>query len=126
MNRVFLSRGHSLPTIPVTFVNSSSWRTTRDGLDSRLRVFADSSAFEPAPGRHLLLPSADGSLAGVLFAIEAPEEAHKDLFRPGALSGLLPPGTYRFANSPHDSRLARMTSSGAPSSLAVRLSIIAV
>jgi len=32
----------------------------------------------------------------------------KDLFRPGQLSGLLPPGTYRFANAPHDARLAAL------------------
>ena len=29
-----------------------------------------------------------------------------DLFRPGLLPGLLPPGVYRFANAPHDTRLA--------------------
>jgi leucyl aminopeptidase len=30
------------------------------------------------------------------------------LFRPGALPGLLPPGLYRFANAPHDLRLATL------------------
>src|SRR5581483_5403200 len=29
-------------------------------------------------------------------------------FRPGALPGLLPAGTYRFANAPHDTRLAAL------------------
>ena len=32
----------------------------------------------------------------------------RDLFRPGALPGLLPPGVYRFANAPHDTRLAAL------------------
>ena len=32
----------------------------------------------------------------------------RDLFRPGALPGLLPPGVYRFANAPHDTRLATL------------------
>ena len=36
------------------------------------------------------------------------DEPVKDLFRPGQLSGLLPPGTYRFANAPHDARLAAL------------------
>ena len=37
-----------------------------------------------------------------------PTSRSKDLFRPGQLSGLLPPGTYRFANAPHDARLAAL------------------
>ena len=32
----------------------------------------------------------------------------RDLFRPGALPGLLPAGVYRFANAPHDTRLAAL------------------
>ena len=54
------------------------------------------------------MPAADGGLAGVLFALEAPGAAHKDLFAPGALSGVLPAGAYRFANVPHDSKLAAL------------------
>jgi len=55
-----------------------------------------------------LLPTADGKLAGALFGIEAPDESEIDRFRPGQLPALLPPGTYRFANSPHDVRLAAL------------------
>jgi len=55
-----------------------------------------------------LLPAADGKLAGVLFGIEKPDSQETDRFRPGLLSGLLPPGCYRFANSPHDARLAAL------------------
>ena len=35
------------------------------------RAFADAAGFEPKPGRHLLLPGAEGALAGALFALEA-------------------------------------------------------
>ena len=49
-----------------------------------------------------------GALAGVLFALEAEDDAGKDLFWPGALAPLLPAGAYRFANAPHDSRLAAL------------------
>ena len=38
----------------------------------------------------ILLPGLDGSLAGVLFAIETADERQPDRFRPGALAGLLP------------------------------------
>ena len=54
------------------------------------------------------MPAADGKLAGVLFGLENADEPVKDLFRPGQLSTLLPPGTYRFANAPHDARLAAL------------------
>jgi leucyl aminopeptidase len=108
MHPIFLRRGQIASAIPVTFVSAASWRELRDGLDSRTRAFADACRFEPSPGRHLLLPSAEGALAGVLFGLEASEDPNKDLFRPGALCGLLPPGTYRFATAAHDSRLAAL------------------
>jgi leucyl aminopeptidase len=47
-------------------------------------------------------------LAAVLFGLEDADDAAKDPFRPGALAGLLPDGTYRFANAPHDARLAAL------------------
>src|SRR5258708_3361584 len=105
MHPVFLPRGHSATTVPVTFVNAATWRDLRERLDARARAFADAAGFEPKAGRHLLLPAADGALAGVLFALEAEDDASKDLFWPGALAPLLPAGAYRFANPPHDSRL---------------------
>src|SRR6516165_7643060 len=108
MHPVFLPRGHSATTVPVTFVNAATWRDLRERLDARARAFADAAGFEPKAGRHLLLPAADGALAGVLFALEAEDEASKDLFWPGALAPLLPAGAYRFANAPHDSRLAAL------------------
>ena len=108
MHPMFIPRGQSARTIPVTFVTAESWPGERERLDDRARTFADAAGFEPKPGRHLLLPAADGGLAGVLFALEAPGAAHKDLFAPGALSGVLPAGAYRFANAPHDSKLAAL------------------
>ena len=45
---------------------------------------------------------------GVLFGLEAADKAEKDRFLPGRLPGLLPAGTYRFANAPHDTRLAAL------------------
>jgi leucyl aminopeptidase len=94
--------------VPITFVTSTTWPEHRARLDARGRAFADATGFEPRAGRHLLLPGPDEGLAGVLFGLEGWEESHKDLFRPGALPGLLPAGTYRFANAPHDARLAAL------------------
>ena len=44
----------------------------------------------------------------MLFGLEDGAAKSRDLFRPGALPGLLPAGTYRFANAPHDARLAAL------------------
>jgi leucyl aminopeptidase len=108
MHPTFLPRGHAATTVPVTFVNASTWPERREQLDPRGRAFAEASGFEPKAGRHLLLPGAEGGLAGVLFALEPADDPSTDLFRPGALSGLLPAGAYRFANAPHDPKLAAL------------------
>jgi leucyl aminopeptidase len=44
----------------------------------------------------------------VLFGLEPTDDPNLDLFRPGALAGTLPAGSYRFANAPHDSKLAAL------------------
>jgi leucyl aminopeptidase len=105
MHPIFVTRG-SAPPIPIWFVTAETWPGLRDGLAASARAFADTAGFEPVAGRHLLLPGADGALAGVLFALEPAARRHKDLFLPGRLPPLLPAGSYRFANAPHDSRLA--------------------
>src|SRR5262249_1774163 len=108
MHPIFLPRCRSVAPVPVTFVNAATWRELREALDSRARTFVDAAGFEPKAGRHCLLPSAEGGLAGVLFALERPEEPSKDLFWPGALPALLPGGAYRFATAAHDQRLAAL------------------
>jgi leucyl aminopeptidase len=105
---VFVAPGDATATLPVTFVTAATWTEIRDRLDGRSRAFADAAGFEPKAGRHLLLPGPDGGLMGVLFGLENGEEKSKDLLRPGALPTLLPAGTYRFANAPHDARLAAL------------------
>jgi leucyl aminopeptidase len=107
MHPAFLARG-AKPTVPVTFVTAATWPHHRSQLDAPSRAFAEAAGFEPKPGRHLLLPGTDGALAAVLFALENADDPLKDAFRPGALATLLPAGAYRFANAPHDPRLAAL------------------
>jgi len=93
---------------PIRFVAADSIDRILRGLDSQARAFVGASGFTPKPGRFLALPGRDGGIAGALFGIEAADAAAKDPFLPGRLCGLLPPGTYRFANAPHDARLAAL------------------
>ena len=96
------------PAIPITFVTKSTWDAIRDELPPPARQFALANDFAAKPGKCLILPSADGQIAQVIFGLEEADAKTRDLFRPGALPGLLPPGTYRFANAPHDTRLATL------------------
>ena len=94
--------------VPILFVNAANFAAATKVVDAREHAFVRAAGFEPKPGRYLVVPAADGKLAGVLFGIEAADDA-RDLFRPGQLINVLPPGTYRFANAPHDARLAALS-----------------
>lgn len=107
MHPVFFARG-SAPAVPITFVTAATWADESARLDETSRRFAEAAGFEAKTGRHLILPAPDGGLAGVLFALEDPQSPLKDQLRPGALADVLPQGSYRFANPPHDARLAAL------------------
>ncbi|WP_316188025.1 MULTISPECIES: leucyl aminopeptidase family protein [unclassified Bradyrhizobium] len=94
--------------IPITFVTKASWPGIKESLSAEARNFAEANVYAAKPGSYLALPTADGHIARVLFGLEDDDAKHRDLFRPGALPGLLPAGTYRFANAPHDARLAAL------------------
>jgi leucyl aminopeptidase len=97
----------SSKAIPIWFVTAASWRDLSGRLDPAARAFSEASGFEPKPGRYLALPGSGGTLGAVLFGLENPDGL-RDPFLPGSLAGLLPGGLYRFANAPHDARLAAL------------------
>lgn len=91
---------------PITFVTKSSWEDVKAALPATARQFAEANGFAAKPSQYLALPAADGTVSQVLFGLENAGDGTGDPFRPGQLPGLLPAGTYRFANAPHDTRLA--------------------
>jgi len=95
-------------SIPIIFATKATWETICDDLAASQRQFALANGFAAKPGACLTLPAADGQIALALFGLEDETSRQRDLFRPGALPGLLPPGVYRFANAPHDARLATL------------------
>ncbi len=103
------ARADATPAIPILFVNAVTFEKTVAGIDDREQVYVRATGYEPKPSRHLIVPKADGTIAGVLFGIEAADEPVKDLLRPGQLVTVLPAGLYRFANAPHDARLAALS-----------------
>jgi leucyl aminopeptidase len=85
------------------------WCVTRKSLPQAdlpepARRFAESAGFEGAAGKHLLVPGADGMLAGVLFGLAE----GGDPFAPGALPAILPAGTYRLEGALDNPRLAAL------------------
>jgi leucyl aminopeptidase len=104
MHPAFVAR--SKAALPVWFVTPANLAKTVAGLSQTARKFVKAAGFEAMPGQHLLLPGPRG-VSGVLFGIEA-GKAEPNPFMPGLLSGLLPAGSYRFANAPHDTRLAAL------------------
>jgi leucyl aminopeptidase len=105
MNSIFVARGTS-DAIPIWFVTTATWPDIRERLDAASKAFAEGAGFEPKAGRHLLLPGKKG-LGGALFGLEN-ADGLTDRFLPGRLAQMLPDGTYRFANEPHDARLAAL------------------
>jgi len=102
MHPVLVARGAA--AFPIWFVSAETYASVRAQTDAG--AFAEAAGFEPKAGRHLLIPG-PGGVGGVLFGIET-ADALKDPFLPGRLPALLAAGTYRFANAPHDTRLAAL------------------
>jgi leucyl aminopeptidase len=92
--------------IPITFATKATWQAICAELPKEARQFALANGFAAKPGACLTLPSADGNISQVVFGLEDATSKYIDRFRPGLLPGLLPSGVYRFANAPHDMRLA--------------------
>jgi leucyl aminopeptidase len=93
---------------PILFATKANWPEVKATLAGDAQQFAEASAFTAKPGQMLTLPAAGGGLSSVLFGLENGDSTTRDPFRAGQLPGLLPAGTYRFANAPHDIRLATL------------------
>jgi len=96
------------PACPIWLVTDKTWPDIAETLPASARAFAAAQGFEPKPGRHCLLPAADGSLQAVVFGLDSAEGKHSDPFLVGKLPTILPEGVYRFASEPADPALATL------------------
>src|SRR5258708_38293551 len=92
----------------ITCATRTTCATSAKGLPEPSRQFAVANHSTAKTGKCLILPAPDGQIAQVIFGLEDESSKSRDLFRAGSLPGLLPPGVYRFANAPHDARLATL------------------
>ncbi|ABD89255.1 leucyl aminopeptidase family protein [Rhodopseudomonas palustris] len=98
----------SLSVTPISFVSKANWETACAALPDHARQFAKANGYAAKPGDYLALPSPTGGIEQVIFALDDLGGKSRDPFRVGQLPKLLPPGAYRFANAPHDLRLATL------------------
>src|SRR3984893_4425456 len=82
------------PAIPIIFASKATWDAICADLPGEARQFALANGFAAKPGACLTLPAADGKIVQVLFGLEDETGKFRDLFRPGSLPDLLPPGVY--------------------------------
>jgi leucyl aminopeptidase len=94
--------------IPVHLVAKSSWPALKAGLKPVAATFADAQGYEPAAGKHLMLPGVFGDLDAVILGREEKSAAHIDPFGPGRLSASLPKGDYRLTGDVPDFGLAAL------------------
>lgn len=103
--------------IPITFVDKATWDKARDKatsettsatLDLAARRFAEASGFGAKSGQYLALPATNGDIAHILFGLGEKSDQTRDPFLAGKLPGLLPAGTFRFADATHDIHLATL------------------
>lgn len=90
---------------PIWCVTPQNWREVAGGLPAPALSFAEATGFKAEAGALLVLPAADGSIAGVIFGCE---EAPRDPLAFGKLATALPAGDYRIAHAPADPRLAAL------------------
>ncbi len=79
--------------IPLHLSSAAQWPGLLGSLPPLQRQWIATTGFEPLAGRVLLLPGADGALAGVLVGIDPSEP----LWQLAALPPLLPAGVYAVA-----------------------------
>ena len=95
MTSLFLASDPALgPVIPVAIVTPDTWHGAAEKLSPLAAAFAAAQGFRAEPGRILIVPAPDGSMAGVLFGDDA-AATRPDPFLPGRLATSLPAGNFR-------------------------------
>ena len=107
MHPIFAKAGE--PSVPILFVTAANFDKTTEIIDDRERTFLRAAGFEPKPGPSS--PRAGGGRQTGRRAVRPGKRrraGERSVPAGRSWPTLLPPGTYRFANAPHDARLAAL------------------
>jgi leucyl aminopeptidase len=95
-------------SIPVWIARDPSWMASA-GLTDAQKAWVDAQGLKGGARKHVLLPGADGSIAGVVLWLgeaRAGDPMDRPELAAGSLSGALPPGRYRLASKVEDAELS--------------------
>lgn len=98
----------SLAALPIHLVTPDGLAARLDALGEPVAAFARASGFEGKAGQMLVLPEANGVIAGALFGLGRRGEAARTPFLPGRAASLLPAGVWAFAGPLEDEGLATL------------------
>lgn len=91
---IYLTESPETTPLPIWLVTKAGLKDWLGGRPAEETAWIEAAGFEGAPGSHLLLPSGDGGLAGVVAGVaEKP-----DLWALAGLPAALPGGAYRIAD----------------------------
>jgi leucyl aminopeptidase len=93
------------PALPIHFVASMD-DAVLTGLNEPQRNWIAARGWQPKAGAVLLLPGADGGIAGALLGTGSKDWPKETPLLAGVLPGTLPAGDYRFASEVPDPELA--------------------
>ncbi len=98
----------SVKSIPVWLARDTGW-VAQAGLTDAQKAWIDAQGLKGSARKHVLLPAADGSIAGVVLWLgeaRAGDPMDRAELAIGALPGVVPPGRYRLASAVEDAELA--------------------
>ncbi len=98
----------SLAVLPIRVVTPDGLAARLDALGAAASAFARAAGFEAKAGQCLVLPDANGAIAGALFGLGRRGEAARTPFLPGKAASLLPAGTWAFEGPLEDEALAAL------------------
>jgi leucyl aminopeptidase len=105
---VLLAADTGRQSIPIWLARDAGW-AGKAQLSEAQRAWVEAQGFKGGPKKHLLLPGADGTLAGAVLGL-GEERSGDPMDRPelavGTLPTLLPPGLYHLADGVSDPELA--------------------
>jgi leucyl aminopeptidase len=84
------------PATPIWLTRESEWQILAPTLPQMARTFAQAQGFIAAPGTHVVLPTPEGGIAGIVVGLDAPAIPRADPLTLGRLPAMLPPGVYSF------------------------------
>jgi leucyl aminopeptidase len=94
--------------VPVNLVKGEALDAALAALDPRARRFAAAAGFKAEPGRHVLIPDAEGNLGRVLFGLGGVDAAERGPLLVGKLATALPAGAYRLEGEVDEAALAAL------------------